>query len=209
MVTNTGSTTVENVTVDDNQLGLIGVIPLISPNGMVTLTASDVISQTTTNIATATGNVQGSPAITCSDQAQATVTVTPPPGPPFVCSDAKLLNRLTMIWDGAQNIKIVAHKGNLGATVLATIDNIMPGDEVTVSGFAGSPNDVEWELFLAGTNTSIGKSTFHLSCSDADMNGPEDCGKRQGDGKGKLGFINDWLLEGIVGQNNITLDCTP
>jgi hypothetical protein len=206
-VRNTGSSTVVNVAVNDNLLGPIGTIPSIPPGGVVTLTDSDVINQTTTNIATASGSVQGSPGVTCSDQAQATVTVSPPPAP-FVCSDAKPLNTLTMIWDGTQNIKIVAHKGSLTAQVLATIDNIQPGDEVTVTGFAGSPNDVVWELFRAGTNTSIGKSTFHLSCSDVDMNGSEDCGKREGDGKGLSGFINDWLFEGMAG-NGKALDCTP
>ena len=65
-----------------------------------------------------------------------------------------------------------------------------------------------WEIFSnAGTTTKIGQSTFHLSCSDIDMNGPEDCGKVQGDGKDKTGFLNNWILEGLSG-NGKTLDCT-
>lgn len=69
-----------------------------------------------------------------------------------------------------------------------------------VNGYADSPNDVIWEIFAAGTDTKIGESTFHLSCSDENMNGPEDCGKVQGDGKDKSGFINTprssrgWLM---------------
>ena len=42
------------------------------------------------------------------------------------------------------------------------------------------------------------------------MNGVEDCGKRQGNGKEEATdppFINDWLLEGIVDATS-TLNCT-
>jgi hypothetical protein len=132
----------------------------------------------------------------------------PPPPTPFVCSDAKPIDELTMIWDGTQDIRVRAWKGNVGSTLLAEIDNVMPGQVVSVSGFADSPNDVYWEIFEAGTSTKIGESTFHLSCSDADMNGPEDCGTREGDGKDKTGFLNDWLLEGMAG-NGQHLICTP
>jgi hypothetical protein len=113
----------------------------------------------------------------------------PPPGP-FVCSSAKPIDALTMIWSGAETISIKAWKGAVGSTLLATIDNITPGKEVTVSGYAGSPNDVYWEIF-GDSGTKIGTSTFHVSCSDIDMNGPEDCGKLEGNGKGLTGFIND------------------
>jgi hypothetical protein len=42
------------------------------------------------------------------------------------------------------------------------------------------------------------------------MNGPEDCGTPQGNGKSDdSDKLNDWLLEGIVGENGLTLDCTP
>ena len=40
------------------------------------------------------------------------------------------------------------------------------------------------------------------------MNGIEDCGKNEGDGKSDDATrINDWLFEGMSG--NSTLDCTP
>ena len=126
---------------------------------------------------------------------------------PFDCS--KPIDALTMIWDGTEAVKIVAHKGGTSATVLATIDNIQIGDEVTVSGMGGTPNDQIWEVFRAGTNTKLGDSTFHISCSDNDMDSADDCGKRQGNGKqNNGGFINDWILEGIVDSDQI-LDCTP
>ena len=40
------------------------------------------------------------------------------------------------------------------------------------------------------------------------MDGSEDCGKREGNGKGLTGFINDWIFEGM-GGNGLILDCTP
>ena len=129
----------------------------------------------------------------------------PDGGGAFAC--VKPIDSLTMIWDGSEAIRIKAWKGAVGSTLLADVDDIAVGDEVTVSGFAGSPNDVYWEIFEAGTEIKIGESTFHLSCSDADMNGPEDCGTRQRDGKGKSGYINDWLLEGMVDSQG-SFDCT-
>jgi hypothetical protein len=63
-------------------------------------------------------------------------------------------------------------------------------------------------VFGAG-NQLIGFSNFHLSCSDPDLNGVEDCGKSQGDGKNDdPSLINDWLFEGVVDSDE-TLDCTP
>ncbi len=103
-----------------------------------------------------------------------------------------------------------------GCNVVGTFNNVMPGDEVTVTGLAGvSGNDTYWEVFLAGTMTPVksGISKFHISCSDVDMNGVEDCGKNEGDGKQKSGevgdptLVNDWLFEGMVGASS-TLDCT-
>ena len=97
----------------------------------------------------------------------------------------------------------------MGSDLLADIDNIQIGDEVSVSGYTGSPNDVCWEVFQAGTVNLIGLSNFHVSCSDQEMNGPKDCGNREGNGKNNdPGLINDWLLEGIVDEGG-ELDCTP
>jgi hypothetical protein len=127
-----------------------------------------------------------------------------------VCSDAKPINELTMVWNGTQAVRIRAWKGSVGSTLLAEINNIQPNQEVTVTGYAGAPNDVIWEVFTAGstgTNGRIGQSTFHLSCSDSNMNGPEDCRLPQGDGKDKTGFLNLWLFEGMAG-NGQRLDCT-
>ena len=133
------------------------------------------------------------------------VSPTPPAG--YVCD--KPIEVLTMIWDGAEPVRVKAYKGSVGSDLLADIDNIEVGDEISISGYTGSPNDVFWEVFQAATDNLIGLSKFHVSCSDQEMNGPEDCGNREGDGKNnEPDLINDWLLEGIVDEGG-ELDCTP
>ncbi len=133
--------------------------------------------------------------------------ITPPPPPDRACN--KPIDELTMIWDGSVPIRVIAWKGAVNSTQLADIDNIQVGDEVSIAGFAGSPNDVFWEIFDAGTSDKIGESSFHLSCSDQEMNGPEDCGLRQGNGKSNNpDLINDWIFEGFVDVNG-AIDCTP
>ncbi|MGD9317967.1 MAG: hypothetical protein PVG56_14105, partial [Anaerolineae bacterium] len=129
-------------------------------------------------------------------------------GANFSCS--KPIDALTMIWNGgATDVWVTAWKGTVGSTALATLVPVTTGNALTVSGFAGSPNDVYWEIFADASGTSkLGESTFHLSCSDDDMNDALDCGKLQGDGKDKAGYLNDWLLEGLVDSDE-TLVCTP
>jgi hypothetical protein len=150
-------------------------------------------------------------ALECNPTITFTNTCVAEPGSPFTCSNAKPINDLTMGWNGPGAINIKAWKGAIGSTLLydsaAANTPISPGDEVTVKGFAGSPNDVIWELFDKNSGAKLGNSTFHLSCSDADMNGPEDCGKAAGDGKALQGFINQWLFKGMAGNGQV-LDCS-
>lgn len=204
ILTNNGDA-LTNVTLSDDKLGndIINAPTTLASGETQTYEVIVELTGTVKNIATATGYLPDNQV--CSATASATVTVEQPQVP-FVCSEAKPINSISMVWNGTQNIKIKAWKGAVGSTLLATIDNIKPGDEVTVNGYAGSPKDVYWEIFAAGTSIKIGTSTFHLSCSDADMNGAEDCGKFEGDGKGKVGYINDWLFAGMEG-NGRTLDC--
>lgn len=149
------------------------------------------------------------PAPKCDLRVQKTCEVVTTATSNWVCSEAKPLDVLTMKSAFASPVKIKAWKGAVGSTtLLATIDNIMPGQVISVAGYAGAPNDVIWEVFNAGTNTKIGESSFHLSCSDSEMNGPEDCGKLLGDNKkNEPKFLNKWLLEGLSG-NGKTLSCS-
>ncbi len=112
-----------------------------------------------------------------------------------------------MIWDGVGIVDVTAWYGNVDSSIVGTASGVGPGTEVTFSGFAGSPNDVIWQIFQNAAE--IGRSKFHLSCSDNEMNGPEDCGLRQGNGKSnESALINDWLFEGITDSDE-TFDCNP
>ncbi len=75
-----------NVSLDDDKLGNIASGVDLGMGGTKTFTVDATITQTTTNVATATGElgVPGGPACTASDTA--TVTVTSPPGS---CADGK------------------------------------------------------------------------------------------------------------------------
>jgi hypothetical protein len=145
---------------------------------------------------------------------------------PYVCT--KPITSLTMEWAGAGCIRIAGTAGSNPATPFDT-DNICPGDPVTVSGYNGNQgNDVFWNICAAGTPGTcdsanagfIGQSSFHLSCSDVDMNSGDDCGKIEGNNKGSTNClpgntnascINQWIFKGMTGPAGspptASLDC--
>ena len=139
-----------------------------------------------------------------------------PPTAPFMCSDAKPIDSLTMIWNGNKIISNITvyrdeydnddPEKNRMYIIEGPIRN---GDAVTAAGYvaADARNDVDWLITFEDGTTGI--SRFHRSCSDEDMNGDEDCGKPQGDGKkNEDKYMNDWLLEGLVDSAGGILDCT-
>ncbi|WP_172820632.1 SdrD B-like domain-containing protein [Cognaticolwellia beringensis] len=148
------------------------------------------------------------PLAQCALDINATCAIIPSLQPvDFVCSDAKDLDTLSMIWDGQDNVNIVAYYGKTDDTELTTRSNVNNGDVVTISGFAGAGNDIDWEVFNANGD-SLGTSRFHMSCSDSGMNGPEDCGAPQGNSKNnEAGLLNSWLLDGLAGENGVALVC--
>lgn len=123
------------------------------------------------------------------------------------------IQEFTMIWNGAGPISMSQFGGLSFSPTSANT-----GDEVTFTNSNGGVN-----VFVIISGSVNGESTFHLSCSDPDMNGDDDndvqvqvsplrrdCGKNQGNGKGNdASFINDWLLEGFIDDDNAVLDCTP
>ena len=125
-----------------------------------------------------------------------------------------------MTWQGGaapfdQPIYIKAQVKSNGATV--TAGPIAAGDLVVVNGYDGSlGNDVFWNIYSdAAMTNQIGQSTFHLSCSDDNMDGPEDCGQTEGNAKESIGClpagtnascVNLWTFEGMAGAG-VALDC--
>ncbi|MDH3587824.1 MAG: hypothetical protein OEQ74_00325 [Gammaproteobacteria bacterium] len=128
---------------------------------------------------------------------------------PFGDCDGKI-RELTMIWDGMiEPVNIRAYAGDPGSDLVYSSGDLYLGNEVTVGDFtaAGAPNDVYWEVLDSAGNL-LGESKFHRSCSDDEMDGPEDCGMPQGNGKNNdAGLINDWLLEGMRDDDS-AFDCS-
>ena len=115
-----------------------------------------------------------------------------------------------MIWGGPLPVDVITEGGE-GFNISSDLER-----EITF-GVTDLGNDVYVTIGGAVSGTSV----FHVSCSDKDMNGPEDCGSDQGNGKDKKkktakkkkngdssNYINLWLLEGMVDSTSI-LDCTP
>ncbi len=129
--------------------------------------------------------------------------------PPWLpqCNFVLPIDGLTMIWNGAFDLDVEAFRGEVGGTSLGVITMVIPGDVVTITGMAPATLS-QWEIRDHNTRMRLGVSEFDVSCSDADMNGPEDCGKNQGDGLNNDPLlINDWLLEGVIDSDS-GLHCT-
>ena len=107
------------------------------------------------------------------------------------CDALKDVNQLTMVWDGPDGVNMTTELGQV-------INGVNHGDVVVFEApKSQTGNDVD--VFLTGTVT--GTSRFHISCSDNAMDGPEDCGTRQGNGKdNKFYLINDFLFGGMGGD---------
>jgi cysteine-rich repeat protein len=107
------------------------------------------------------------------------------------CSDISPITSLTLIWSGPDGVDLTSEVGQ-------AINDIHNGDIIVLyTPRKDIGNDVD--IFLSGAVS--GQSTFHISCSDNNMDGSEDCGTSQGDGKSNdSGRINDWLLGGMTGE---------
>ena len=154
--------------------------------------------------------------LVCGLEVAKTCALPPPPAAPEGKCAGKL-QEYTVIWNGAGPIDISVGDGLTGlmtSTSSGMQATVEPDDEVTFFT-DGSTNDTI--VIISG----LGTSTFHVSCSDGDMDGDtttnddqeqvsafgRDCGKDQGDGKGDSG-VNTWLLEGFVDDDGAVLDCT-
>jgi hypothetical protein len=207
--------TADNVSVDDNVFGNIVSGETLDPGEMKTFFVTKTLFGSETNTATVSGDIGGDLCLGAVDSVD--VTVTAPPQGSFDCTAAQPIDEITMTWNGLVDVHVVAWDGDVGSTRLVHTfmedwaDPVVPGEDFTVSGMGGSPNDQVWQIFDATDPAQpvlIGHSKFHISCSDDDMSGIEDCGKAQGDGKSDdPGFINGWLLEGMSGDQKLA--CTP
>jgi hypothetical protein len=181
--------TAQVTSVKDDKLGELLSAPLIlDPLKSKTLFATATISKTTVNKVDVVAVAAGTNLV-CS--AVDTLTVDVPPFPPATCSDRnfKPVKGLILVWTGNGPVDMTAASGQkfLG---------VQTGNEITIN-VAGLGNDIDVQIKGAVT----GISTFHVSCSDSDMDGVEDCNKPQGNGKRNDSiYINQFLLQAMVGQ---------
>ena len=104
-VTNTGDTTLFDVSVDDDVIGHIGDIAVLEPGDTVTLTKDYVLPAnppTITNVGTATGTDELGTSVSATDDAVVTIVeAANPPTPPkptaFTGSDALRLGTIALI----------------------------------------------------------------------------------------------------------------
>ena len=205
-VTNPSTTeTVGNVAIDDSELGNIVSGETLLPLESKTFTQNATLFGTTTNVATATGDVNGD--ICDPGVDSVTVDVLVPPQGSFTCSCYQSMTEVTMIWDGTETVDVLVWDGVPGSTLLTTLDDVAVGDEISVGPFtAYTPI---WEIYDSTGTTKLGESIFWMTCWDREMNGVEDCGRHQGDGKyNDPAFLNDWILEGMADDDE-SLVCTP
>jgi hypothetical protein len=214
-VTNPNAVSVDVTVVDDPNVAdsepteiPVGSTTL-APGASHTFFLTRTLYESLTNRATVEGAEAGGGAQCTVAQDEVPITVVLPPTGSFDCLDAKPIDELSMKWDGTQDVCVKAYDGNVGGTLLATVNNVQPGDVVTVDGMNGYPWVQQWQILPVGcAGTPLGVSEFQIACQDSNMNGVEDCGSRQGNGKdNNPARVNDWLLEGMLGDEE--LDCTP
>jgi hypothetical protein len=135
---------------------------------------------------------------TCEDSDSVKVRRLPPPPAPVSCSDIDPLTALSMVWTGEDGVTVTTEMGEV-------FDNLQHGNQITFMVDRGVAND--FPVYLTYSDGSAGESQFHLSCSDPDMNGSDDCGTAQGNNKSNDPSLdNSWLLDGMDGDNG-SFDC--
>ncbi len=119
VVTNTGDTTLFDISVDDDILGHIGDIAVLEPGASATLTKDFVVGDVpVTNVGTATGEDILGRSVSSNDDALVTpIAGEGPPPTPFTGSDAGRLGIISMVLFG------------IGVTVVATTRRRRPERE--------------------------------------------------------------------------------
>ena len=253
-VTNTGTEPLNNVAVSDNRIGAVTCPKTTlnvgeSMDCVVMSTAKDLTQElgivygcgsgsadnskkrpayVNTGVVTGFGQVSGQKVTdynassycnpppsnqACGLTLSKTCDIVQPPTADWAGCKGKL-QQFSMIWPSSEPaIKISGVANDAPGGV------VNPGQRVTFTGPFASNDQI---VSISGGRT--GQSTFHVSCSDKDMDGltstnlaqaqlpgkSQDCGKFEGDGKqGNSSYINSWLLDGLADADGKVLTCSP
>ncbi len=185
-ITNLSEGTAEMVTVEDDPLGTI-VGPedgLSIPSGeSVTVFQRATLKKSTMNTVVASAKVEQN---VCGDMDAAMVSVEQLP---FDCKKAKPIKKISLVWKGGSPIDVLTETGE-------SFQNIAPNSVVHFSTEYVGGN---LEIWIDGAYP--GESKFHVACWDLEMNGEDDCGKPQGNGRWNQSHLNNsWALEGMTGE---------
>ena len=106
----------------------------------------------------------------------------PDSGDDFECEDADI-HSVTLAWGGDQDILVTAWFDKVGKGDPVLVEKeVEQGSSVTITRDDKELHKIYFEVFDLG-GAKIGDSVFDAKCHNETMNGPEDCGTRQGDGK--------------------------
>ncbi len=186
-VTNLGDA-ITGLSVVDDKLGTIASGVDIGNGQTKTFTKDATITETTTNVATATGDLLGAPGVECTATDTATVTVAPPPGS---CADGK---PKTLVFkytgescaasknqqgdkakcsgdpNGAQPIKVVCtSKDCTGSSpkivVIPSDQSVDVGETVKVDAAGRDTLHSNTKLKLTQNGVTLQELEIHTSCS--------------------------------------------
>ena len=187
LITNTGDTDVSLTSVFDDKLSeqLDPSPQTLLAGESLTLSTTTVLNEDTVNRVDVFGNILGQSGATCTATDSVEVTVEEPVIP-TTCKDIKDITQLTMVWNGPDGVNVVTENGQ-------AFNDLISGNQIT---FNVEENDTTLTMSGAISGTSV----FHRSCSDKEMDGSDDCGRAQGDGKDNDEGLNLWLLDGMTGE---------
>jgi hypothetical protein len=186
-----------SVLIFDGQIGL-DLMKKIPPNSTLELTSDPVEldlepNEVFTNTVIVTGKTAGGAMCQDTDSVQVKRDPNLLVSTVATCKDLKDVTGLRMIWDGPNGVTVSTELGQ-------TFNGVNNGDVIMFDS-PKSETGNDFEVFISGALS--GRSEFHLSCSDKDMNGIEDCGKLQGNGKKDKGGVNEWIFDGMTGEKGV------
>ena len=117
-MTNPNELPVDNVTVNDSELGAVASGVTLALGASPTFVATGTLLGTTANVATVDGDILGDLCTQAEDEVTTTVIV--PPSGAFTCSCGQSLTEPKLKWDGARSVSVKVWDGPPGSPPAST-----------------------------------------------------------------------------------------